>query len=74
MYRDIRVWVTIGILGLVVLFTLQNVVTVEVTFLFWTVKLPRAILLFVVLAIGILLGWILKSVHRHPRPPDQPPE
>ncbi len=74
MSRDIRIWLTIGILGLVVLFTLQNVVTVEVSFLFWTVKLPRAILLFVVLAIGILLGWILKSVHRHPQPPEQPPE
>lgn len=67
MSRDIRVWVTIAILGLLTLFTLQNVVTVEVTFLFWTLTLPRAILLFLVFAAGVLVGWILKSAHGHPR-------
>lgn len=64
MRRNIRLWVTIGILGLVVLFTLQNIVTVQVTFFIWTMELPRAVLVFVVFAMGMLSGWVLKS------PPD----
>lgn len=70
MSKDIRVWVTIGIIGLLALFTLQNVVTVEVTFLFWTITLPRAILLFLVFATGVLVGWILKSAHGNSQQPE----
>ena len=70
MSKDIRVWVTIGVIGLLALFTLQNVVTVEVTFLFWTIMLPRAILLFFVFAVGVLVGWILKSAHSHSQHPE----
>ena len=69
MSKDIRLWVTIGILGLVAVFTLQNIVTVDVTFLFWTIELPRAILLFFVFALGVLLGWILKSTRGPARRP-----
>jgi len=65
MSGNIRLWVTIGILGLVILFTVQNIVTVQVTFLFWTIELPRAILLFFVFTLGVLLGWTLKSARRH---------
>lgn len=70
MSKDIRLWVTIGILGLLVLFSLQNIVDVEVTFLFWTITLPRAILLFVVFVIGVLAGWILKSLDRRTQRPE----
>ena len=62
MSRDIRLWFSIAVLALVIIFTLQNIVTVEVTFLVWTIALPRAILLFVVFVLGVALGWILKSV------------
>lgn len=67
MSKAIRLWTTVSIFCLVVLFTLQDVVTVEVTLLFWTLRLPRAILLFVVLAVGMLLGWVLKGAHHHRR-------
>jgi uncharacterized integral membrane protein len=67
--RDIRLWFSLAVLGLVVIFTLQNVVTVEVTFLVWTIALPRAILLFVVFVIGLAIGWILKSVAGRRRAP-----
>ena len=63
MARNIRLWVTIAILGVVVLFTIQNIVTVQVTFMFWTIELPRAMLLFIVFVLGILLGWVLRSTH-----------
>ncbi len=50
------------VLGVVVLFTIQNVAVVEVSFLFWTLKLPRAILLFVIFAAGALVGWIFSRI------------
>lgn len=67
MSEQLRLWATILIVGLLALFTFQNLVTVEVTFLFWAVQLPRAILVFVVFAFGALLGWILCSARRHRR-------
>lgn len=65
-----RLWITIGILGLVILFVLQNVTNVEVTFLFWTIRLPRAILLLGVFLLGVLLGGVLNSAYRHRRRPE----
>ena len=47
--------------GLIVLFTLQNVEVVEVRFFFWTVSMSRALMILSVLAVGMILGWILRS-------------
>lgn len=42
---------------LAVIFILQNVQAVEVTFLAWSISMSRAILLIVMLFIGFLFGW-----------------
>jgi len=52
----------LALLALVGIFALQNIVAVEVRFLFWGFSLPRSLLIFVVLAVGILVGWALRSV------------
>ena len=73
--RQIRLWATFVLLGLVVLFTLQNVKVVDLTFLVWTFSMPRAVLVFLILIVGIIAGWILRSVMmspRAPKPPDAP--
>lgn len=72
MAQAIRFWAGMTVLGLVVIFTIQNVTTVEVTFLLWTLKLPRAILLFLVFAAGALSGWLFSRWHRAPAPPGEP--
>ena len=51
--------------GLVVLFIIQNVAVVEIRFLFWTLSISRSLLMFFVLAIGIVLGWVLHSFMMH---------
>ncbi len=51
--------------GLVVLVTLQNVATVEITFLFWSTSMPRALLMFLLLGAGIVIGWLLCGFLRH---------
>jgi putative membrane protein len=58
---NLRLVLGLILAGLIVLFTLQNAEVVELQFLFWTWSMPRAVMIFGVLATGILLGWILSS-------------
>lgn len=59
-----RLIVTLVLVGLTVIFVLQNAATVEVQFLVWSASMPRALLIFLVLATGIALGWVLRSIYR----------
>ena len=59
-----------------IIFAIQNVADVEVQFLLWAMTLPRAILIVVVLALGMVIGAILHSMHvrrRHTSSPPAPP-
>ena len=47
--------------GLALLFAIQNVATVEISFMIWSTSMPRAILVFIVLATGIVIGWLMQS-------------
>ena len=51
--------------GLVVLFIVQNVAVVEIQFLFWSTQMPRSLMMFLLLAIGILIGSFLHSHLKH---------
>ncbi|MBN2050207.1 MAG: LapA family protein [Spirochaetales bacterium] len=44
---------------LCIIFFAQNTVPASVVFLFWTLSVPTGLLLFIVLVIGILLGWVI---------------
>jgi uncharacterized integral membrane protein len=48
--------------GLVVLFVTQNVEVVEIRFMFWQLSMSRSLLIFFLLAIGILVGWLMHSL------------
>lgn len=57
------------ILGLIfgiimVIFIFQNIDIVEISFLFWSISISRALMIFLVLLMGILLGVILQGIHR----------
>ena len=56
------------LLTLLVIFALQNIAIVELNFLFWSVDLPRSMLLFVVLLVGFSIGWTLNAVLEIGRP------
>lgn len=56
--------VTILLLLLVMIFAVQNAATVEVQLLFWAVNLPRSLLIFMMLLIGTVIGWFLRSILR----------
>lgn len=49
-----------GLLALVALiFVVQNVAMVQVRFLFWSLSLPRSLLMLILLAIGLIVGWLV---------------
>lgn len=52
---------------LAVLFIIQNVALVEVQFLFWSIQMSRSLLMFLLVAIGIIIGWFLHSFFKHRR-------
>lgn len=47
--------------GLVILFIIQNVAVVEIKFLFWSIQMSRSLLMFFLLAIGLIIGWFLNN-------------
>lgn len=57
------------LLILVVVFTLQNTESVGLRFLLWQAQVSRALVFFIVLAIGIGLGLVIgnRSTRRHVR-------
>lgn len=73
MAYNLRPIVLIVLVGLVLVFAVQNVADVEVQFLIWAFSMPRAILIAVVFALGVLIGWILNGLSRRKRQASAPP-
>lgn len=46
---------------LVIIFIIQNVTVVEIKFFFWAFALSRALLIFLVLLAGFVLGWLTQG-------------
>ena len=45
---------------LVLIFVFQNIEIVKVTFLAWDISMPRALMIFVTLIIGIIVGRLAR--------------
>lgn len=60
-----KLYVGLALLFLIVIFTLQNVEVVSIKFLVWEFSISRAIMIFLVLSIGILLGWAFAEIGHH---------
>jgi uncharacterized integral membrane protein len=50
--------------GMAAVFIIQNVTSVDLTFLFWTLSMSRALLMFLILSLGFILGWLLHGSFR----------
>jgi len=62
-----RLIISLTLAGLLVLFIVQNVAVVDIRFLFWGVSMSRSLLLFIVVTIGIVTGWLLRAYFEHRR-------
>ena len=56
--------ITILLFVLVMIFAVQNAAMVEIQLLFWEVAFPRSLLIFMMLLIGIIIGWFARSIFR----------
>ena len=56
-----KLFVILFLAGLIVLFSIQNVAVVDIQFLLWSASIPRALLVFIVLGTGIVIGWFSHS-------------
>lgn len=50
------------LIGVIILFAVQNYEVVELQFMFWKLEMSRALLLFFVMAVGVALGWIARGL------------
>jgi uncharacterized integral membrane protein len=64
----LKIYSALTLLGLVLIFVLQNTEVVSIRFLFWQFALSRALLVFVIFLSGLLAGYLAVSFTRnHPR-------
>lgn len=54
------VWLLV-LSSMAVVFIVQNVAVVEISFLYWRASMSSALLMFFTLMTGFLLGWFLHS-------------
>lgn len=59
-----KLYLAVGLFVLVLVFILQNVDVVSIRFLLWELSLSRALMFFILLAVGVVIGWALGSVYR----------
>jgi uncharacterized integral membrane protein len=60
----IRLFTALILLALVMIFAVQNAAMVEIRLLFWDVDFPRSLLIFMMLLIGIIIGWFSRTALR----------
>ena len=74
---NVKMYITLFLLLLIVIFTVQNATAVTVNFLFWKLEISRALLLFFVLITGVIIGWVSRSHlqhKKHRKPANNPDE
>lgn len=62
--KKARFWIAVALGAALALFALQNLAAVDITFLFWTFETSRIFVLAATFAIGLAIGWIVKSLQR----------
>ena len=62
-----RLAISLVLAGLAVLFVIQNMVVVEVRFLFWSFSMSLALFVFLLFSLGVIVGWLLHSYAQHRR-------
>ena len=61
----IKIIISIILASFALLFIIQNFAVINIRFLFWTLSISSALLMFSLLLIGLILGWSLNSYSMH---------
>lgn len=60
---SIKLVLSLVLAVLALIFIIQNAAVVEIHFLFWKVSMSRLIWMFLLLAVGLVIGWLLHGLH-----------
>lgn len=55
---------------LVTVFIIQNIAVIEVKFLFWSMQVSKSLFIFLMLLVGIIVGWLLRASFKHNKKQD----
>jgi lipopolysaccharide assembly protein A len=64
---NFKLLLSVLLAGLALVFVIQNARVVEIRFLFWSLTISGSLLLFLVLVIGLVIGWLWHSFSSHRR-------
>lgn len=56
--------VVVVLCALGVIFIFQNIAVVQIQFLFWSITIPRSLLIIFLLALGAAIGWLMQGYMR----------
>ena len=56
-----KIAISVLLIALVTVFVFQNTTVVEIQFLWWSLAMSRALMIFLVLAVGLVAGALLGS-------------
>jgi uncharacterized integral membrane protein len=65
--NNIKIILSVILGGFAVLFIIQNFAVISIRFLFWTLSISSSLLMFLLLLIGFILGWLLHNYSIHNR-------
>jgi uncharacterized integral membrane protein len=54
--KKFKAFIVLVLVGLVAIFAIQNATSVDLIFLFWSISIPRSLLVVALLAVGFILG------------------
>ena len=63
--------ITLMLICLIAVFIIQNAAIVEIQAFFWTIVMSRAFLMVILLCVGVLIGWLLKTYWLFREYPDE---
>ena len=65
--RSFKSIISLLLVIVVLIFTIQNIAAVEIQFLLWHFSIPRAMLIVILLGIGFVIGMLFHSIVFHRR-------
>jgi len=66
--KNIKLIIALVVIGLTIIFIVQNAAVVQIQFLFWSVEISRSLLILILLCIGIIAGWLFGTFIKIKKP------
>ena len=60
--HSIKTIISLLLIISVLIFSIQNIASVEIQFLLWSFSIPRALLIVILLGIGFIIGMLFYSI------------